>query len=129
MLQRSRPAIACRCEYQHSRAEIGDFMRSFVCALLFVCPLVAQQVTRDIPESNGAFFVDGITYQYAARADCTVVVAAHSVINHKFLGVKVRVYNAGQRSIAVKPEDISVEDAVASRELAAISSTELARKM
>jgi len=111
------------------RAEIGDFMRSFVCALLLVCPLVGQQITRDIPESSGTFFVDGITYQYAARADCTVVVAAHSVINRKFLGVKVRVYNAGQRSISVKPDDIAVEDAIASRELAAVSGAELARRM
>lgn len=104
-------------------------MRSFVCALLFVCPLVGQQVTRDIPESSGTFFVDGITYQYAARTDCTVVVAAHSVINHKFLALKVRVYNAGQRSIAVKPEDIAVEDAIGGRELPAISGAELARRM
>jgi hypothetical protein len=104
-------------------------MRSFLCALLLVCPLVAQQLSRDIPESNGTFFVDGITYQYAARADCTVVVAAHSVINHKFLAVKVRVYNGSQRSISVKPEDIAVADAIGGHELAATSGAELARRM
>jgi hypothetical protein len=104
-------------------------MRSFVCVLLLACPLVGQQVTRDIPERSGTFFVDGITYQYEARADCTVVVATHSVINRKFLGVKVRVYNAGQHSISVKPEDIAVGDAIAGRELAAIPGAELARRM
>ncbi len=104
-------------------------MRSFLCALLIACPLLAQQITRDIPETNGTFFVDGITYQYSARADYTVVVAAHSVINHKFLAVKVRVYNAGQRSISVKPEDIAVADAISSHELAATSGAELARRM
>ncbi len=104
-------------------------MRSWLFAFLLVCPLLAQEITRDPADTKGTFFVDGIVYQYAAGASCTVVVAAHSVINHKFLAVKVRVYNAGQRSISVKPEDIIVEDAIGGRDLTAIPGSELARRM
>jgi hypothetical protein len=104
-------------------------MRSLLCALLLVCPLLGQQITREPAEADGTFFVDGITYQYAVRANCTVVVAAHTVINHKFVALKVRVYNGGQRSLVVKPEDIRVEDAIASRELTAVTGAELARRM
>jgi len=104
-------------------------MRSFLCAFLLVCPLLGQQITREPAETDGSFFVDGITYQYAVRSGRTVVVAAHSVVNHKFVALKVRVYNAGQRSIVVKPDDIRVEDAIAGRELTAITGAELARRM
>ena len=50
-------------------------------------------------------------------------------INHKFVAVKVRVYNSGQQSVTVKPEDVSVEDTLAGRTLATISGSELARRM
>jgi hypothetical protein len=51
------------------------------------------------------------------------------VLNHKFVAVKVRVYNLGQQSVTVKPEEVSVEDTLASQALAPISGTELARRM
>jgi len=104
-------------------------MRSWFCALLIVCPLAAQQITRDASDTGGTFFVDGIVYQYAAASDCTVVVAAHSVVNRKFLAVKIRVYNSGLRSMTVKPGDVVVSDAIGGRELIAIPGSELARKM
>ena len=88
---------------------IGDPMRYLLCALLFGCLLPAQDQTSTSQPSDGArgaFYVDGIVYQYAAGRDFTVVVAAHPVLNHKFVGVKVRVYNRGQHSVTVKPEDI-----------------------
>ncbi len=81
---------------------------------------------QELPE--GTFYVDGIVYQYESATDHTVVAAAHSVINHKFLAVKVRVYNAGQHSVTIKPEDILVED-VAGHAVAAIPGAELARRM
>ncbi len=102
-------------------------MRVFFCVLLLSCPLMAQSVTREA--SNGTFFVDGIAYHYAAGANCTVVSAVHTVLNHKFLAVKIRVYNAGQRSISVRPDDVVVEDAVGGHEMTAISAAELARRM
>ena len=109
-------------------------MRYFFCfcSLLLGSALLAQQEYQTLPDlsnGKGTFYVDGISYQYSAGNDYTVVAAAHSVINHKFLAVKVRVYNASQHSVSVKPEDIQVEDAVADRALAPVSATSLANKM
>ena len=107
-------------------------MRCLLCAF-FLCWSVVTH--GESPESqasradNGSFYVNGIVYQYAARTDYTVVAAAHSVINHKFAALKVRVYNLGQQSVTVKPEDISVEDAVTGQALTPVSGTELARRM
>jgi hypothetical protein len=102
-------------------------MRAFLCALLLAGPLLGQTVTRD--PARGQFFVDGIVYEYAAATNCIVVAAAHSVLNHKFLAVKIRVYNASQHSFTVRPEDILLEDAVGGRPLVATSPAELARRM
>jgi hypothetical protein len=107
-------------------------MRYFFCSLLLGSALLAQQEYQPIPNlsnNKGTFYVDGISYQYTAGNDHTVVVAVHSVINHKFLAVKVRVYNAGQHSLTLKPEDITVEDSVAARTLVPVSATSLANKM
>ena len=107
-------------------------MRYTLCALLLGCSLFAQDQGPSAPKSEGAkgtFYVYGIVYQYAAGTDYTVVAAAHSVINHKFLAVKVRVYNAGQHSVTLKPEDVVVEDAVAGHAAAAASGAELAKRM
>jgi hypothetical protein len=104
-------------------------MRPWLCALLLLCPLAAQQVTGDAADARGTFFIDGIVYQYAESPECTVVVAAHSVANRKFLAVKIRVYNRGTRSATVKPDDVVVSDALDGRQLMAVSGSELARKM
>lgn len=107
-------------------------MRYFFCSLLLGSALFAQQEYQPLPDfsnSQGTFYVDGISYQFAAGKDYTVVAAAHSVINHKFLAVKLRVYNAGQHSVTVKPENVRVEDAVGTRALAPVSATALANKM
>ncbi len=107
------------------------------CAVSSVCFFFAGQslaqgdppVSQASPTDSGSFYVNGIVYQYIAGTDYTVVAAAHSVINHKFVAVKVRVYNVGQQSVTVKPEDVNVEDALAGQPLAAVSGAELARRM
>lgn len=106
-------------------------MRYFLCCLLLTSALFSQQYQNavDSAKSKGSFYVDGIVYQYAAGAQYTVVVAVHSVINHKYAALKVRVYNGGQNSVTVKPEDIQVEDAVADRALAPVAGSELAKRM
>ena len=108
-------------------------MRSLLCAmscaLVLGCSLFAQEATPDAATAKGSFYVDGIVYQFASNANYTVVAAAHSAINHKFVAVKVRVYNTGQRSVTVKPEDISMADAVNSQTIMAISGADLAQKM
>ncbi len=106
-------------------------MRYLSCCLLLASSLCAQQypVASDSAKSKGSFYVDGIVYQFAAGTDYTVVAAVHSVINHKYAAVKVRVYNAGQRSVTVRPEDILLEDAVADHAVTPIAGAELAKRM
>jgi hypothetical protein len=99
-------------------------MRHFLCVLLLCVSAAAQGESPTSPafgSANGSFYVNGIVYRYAAGVDYTVVAAAHSALNRKFVAVKLRVYNLGQQSVTVKPEDVSVEDTVAGRALATIS--------
>jgi hypothetical protein len=107
-------------------------MRYILCSLLLASSLCAQQqyqTASDSAKSKGSFYVDGIIYQYAAGSEYTVVAAVHSVMNHKYAAVKVRVYNTGQHSVTVRPEDILVEDAVAGRAVTPIAGAELAKRM
>jgi hypothetical protein len=106
-------------------------MRCFLAALLLSCCLLAQDQSspQSSPSAEGSFYVDGIVYQYVARPGSIVVAAAHSVLNRKFLAVKVRIYNAGQQSLTVKPEEVVLQDANAGRALATVSGADLARKM
>ena len=107
-------------------------MRYFLCAALF-CSLLGAQDKASLaplsPHDDGTFYVNGVDYHYISGTNYTVVVAAHSVANRKFLGVKVRILNNGQRAVTVRPEEVKVEDAVAGREVPAVSGTELANKM
>ncbi len=107
-------------------------MRCFLWAFLLSCSLAAQDqfpTPQASAAGNGSFYVNGIVYRYVAGTDYTVVAAAHSVLNRKFLAVKVRIYNLGRQSVTVKPEDVRVEDTLASQVLAQLSSAELARRM
>ena len=102
----------------------------FAVLLLSGVPLAQQlQIDSTPADSRGSFYVDGIAYQYITAGNYTVVAAAHSVINRKFAGVKVRVYNMSQHSITVKAEDVLVEDAVAGKGLQPVSGAELANRM
>jgi len=98
-------------------------------ARLFAVAQDQSSSPQNSPLGKGMFYVEGIVYQYVAGTDYTVVAAAHSVLNRKFLAVKVRVYNAGQRSVTVKPEDVVLEDANGGHALAALSGAALAKKM
>ena len=106
-------------------------MRYIFCALFVVASLAAQDVSlQPAPAAtNGAFYVDGIVYEYAAGHDFTVVTAAHSVMNHKFVAVKVRVYNSGQQSVTVKPQDIVLQDAVAGRPVDSVKAEDLVKRV
>jgi len=107
-------------------------MRHFFCVLLLCLSVAAQSESPAAQLSataNGSFYVNGIVYRYIAGADYTVVAAAHSALNHRFVAVKLRVYNQGPQSVTVKPEDVTVEDTLAGRALAMISGLQLAQKM
>jgi hypothetical protein len=106
-------------------------MRSILCAALF-CSLLGAQNKMLAPSSSPEdriFYVNGIDYHFISGTNYTVVVAAHSVANRKFLGVKVRILNNGQHAVTVRPEDVVVADAVAGCDLEGISGMELARRM
>lgn len=107
-------------------------MRYILCAAL-LCAFVAAQQSVVAPAAHlhreGIFFVNGIDYHFASGTKCTVVVAGHSVINRKFLGIKVRIVNVGSESVTVRPEDVGAEDAVANRSLQEVSGSELAKRM
>jgi len=103
-------------------------MRCFLCALLLGCSLLAQDNSSS-PAREGTFYVKGIVYHYLAGTDYTVVAAAHSVLNHKFLAVKVRVYNGGRQSVTVMPDDIVLEDANGGHTVTAVAAADLTRKM
>jgi hypothetical protein len=107
-------------------------MRSILCAALFCGLLGAQDklpVSSSSPPGDGIFYVNGIDYHFISGTNFTVVVAAHSVANRKFLGLKVRILNNGQHAVTVRPEDVVVTDEVAGRDLEGISGVELAKRM
>lgn len=107
-------------------------MRCLLSVILLGCSVAAQSPSS-MPQTsradNGSFYVNGIVYHYVAGTDYTVVAAAHSAINRKFVAVKMRVYNVGRQSVTMKPEEIRVEDAAAGQALAMVPGAELARKM
>ena len=108
-------------------------MRYFLCVLLLCISVIAQTESPATQVSSagrsGSFYVNGTVYRYATGTGCTVVVAAHSALNHKFVAVKVRIYNQGQDSVTVKPEDVRAEDEITGHSLVPISATELAKRM
>lgn len=107
-------------------------MRHFLCVLLLGASLFAQNarlITPAAEHERGSFFLSGFEYRYQVVNNYVVVVAAHSVINHHYLGVKVRVVNLSNHVVTVKPEDVSVEDRLAGHALAMVTGAELARRM
>jgi hypothetical protein len=111
---------------------MGGFMRWILCATLFCGLLGAQDkgaATLPPSHGDGIFYVNGIDYHFISGVNYTVVVAAHSVANRKFLGVKVWILNNGHHSVTVRPQDVTVADEVAGRDLEGVSGTELAKRM
>lgn len=107
-------------------------MRYVLCAALFCGLLGAQDNASGSSSSyqgDGVFYVNGIAYHFLSGSDYTVVVAAHSIANRKFLAVKLRIVNDGQHSVTVRPNDVRVVDAVAEHDLEQIPGAELAKRM
>jgi hypothetical protein len=107
-------------------------MRHIVGVVLLSCSLFAQTgrlITPAAVQNHGSFFVSGFEYKFVAGNDYVVVAAAHSVVNHKYLGVKVRIVNLSNHVITVKPEDISAADLLGGRPLEQVTGADLARRM
>jgi hypothetical protein len=91
-------------------------------------PIAGPDFTRAI-RARGAFYLNGVRHQYLEGQNYTVVAAAVPVLNGKFFGVKVHVFNRAAASINVLPESIAAEDSVGARQLALYSSSEVNDKL
>jgi hypothetical protein len=111
-------------------------MRGLLCALLLWSFAVARD-RSSVPgpdfsratRERGSFYLNGIGHQYMQGVSYTVVAAAIAAMNGKFLGVKVHVYNRGQRSVNMLPESVTVEDSVGGRQLELLSAADIADRM
>lgn len=74
------------------------------------------------------FYINGIAYRYAAVPDFAVVAAATPGLAGKYLGVKVHVFNRSKQSITVRPDQISVIDAVAQRRMQPIPAADVVNR-
>jgi len=71
------------------------------------------------------FYINGIAYRYAAADSYAVVAAATPAVGGRYLGIKVHVFNRSRQSITVRPEDITVVDAIANRRLVPVPAVEI----
>jgi hypothetical protein len=107
-------------------------MRCIGCVFLLTIALFSQELANRPSSSGdpqGTFYLNGLAYEFMASANYTVVVAAAPILRGKYLGVKVRVVNTSGRSIIVRPETLTVQDATAERNLEAIPAGDLANKL
>ncbi len=88
----------------------------------------AQAEARLWEPGSSFFYINGIAYRYAAASSYAVVAAATTGVGGKYLGIKVHVFNRSRQSITVRPEDITVVDAVANRRLAPIPAVEIVNR-
>jgi hypothetical protein len=91
-------------------------------------PVAGPDFTR-AGRARGWFYLNGVGHQYLEGQNFTVVVAAVPVLNGKFFGVKVHVFNRGAASVNVLPESITAEDSVAAKRLVLYSSSEVNDKL
>lgn len=111
-------------------------MRGWLCVLL-VCSCANAQEQNAGPgpdfsrgaRERGAFYLNGVGHQYLKGQDYTVVAAAIPVLNGKYFGVKLHVFNRGTHSVNMLPESVTVEDSVSAKELELFSAAEVADKM
>jgi hypothetical protein len=113
-------------------------MRRLLLALLLCsCAVAAAQEAKPLEgpdftratRPRGTFYLNGVGHQYLAGKHYTVVAAAVPVLNGKFFGVKIRVFNRGTSSVNVLPETITAEDSVGAKQLALYSSAEVNDKL
>jgi hypothetical protein len=111
-------------------------MRRLLIALLLCSCAIAQNSKPDQgpdfsrgARPRGSFYLNGVGHQYLEGKHYTVVAAAIPVLNGKFFGVKVRVFNRGTVSVNVLPEEITAEDSVGAKQLALHSSAEVNDKL
>jgi hypothetical protein len=87
-----------------------------------------QSEARMWDPGSSFFYINGVAYRYAAASSYAVVAAATTGVGGKYLGVKVHVFNRSRQSITVRPEDITVVDAIAKRRLIPIPAVEIVNR-
>jgi hypothetical protein len=78
---------------------------------------------------RGSFYLNGLGYQYIQGTKYTVVASAIPTLNGKYFGVKVHVFNRGNRSVNMIPESVTAEDSVGAKPLGLVSAAEIADRM
>src|SRR5271167_3534543 len=114
----------------------GGFMRRLLIALL-LCSCAIAQDSKPVEgpdfsrgaRPRGSFYLNGIGHQYLEGKNYTVVAAAVPVLNGKFFGVKLHVFNRAKTSVNVLPDSITAEDSVGAKSLALYSSAEVNDKL
>ena len=111
-------------------------MRGWWCVLLLCSLAMAQETGPGVgpdfsraARPRGSFYVNGIAHQFLQGKEATVVVAAIPTLNGKYFGVKLHVFNRGQKSFDVLPESVTVEDSVGASELKLLEATQVADKL
>lgn len=109
--------------------------RLLIALLLCSCALAQDQKSVEGPDFSrgarprGSFYLNGIGHQYLEGKNYTVVAAAVPVLNGKFFGVKLHVFNRAKTSVNVLPDSITAEDSVGAKSLALYSSAEVNDKL
>ena len=111
-------------------------MRRLLIAVL-LCACATAKTTKPIEgpdfsrgsRPRGSFYLNGVGHQYLEGQNYTVVAAAVPVLNGKFFGVKVHVFNRAASSVNVLPESITAEDSVKAKQLELYSSAEVNDKL
>ncbi len=111
-------------------------MRRLLIALL-LCSCAIAQDARPLEgpdfsraaRPRGSFYLNGVGHQYLEGTQYTVVAAAVPVLNNKYFGVKIHVFNRGAKSVNVLPDAITAEDSVGAKQLALYSSAEVNDKL
>jgi len=109
-------------------------MRRLICVLLLCSLAIAQEqwqgpdFTRAARE-HGSFYLNGIGHQYLQGKNYTVVAAAIPTVGGKYFGVKLHVFNRGQKSVNLLPEEVTVADSVGGKLLEPLPATEIADRM
>ncbi len=111
-------------------------MRGVLYALLLCSFVTAQdRVPGPGPDfsrggrERGSFYLNGLGYQYIQGTNYTVVASAIPILNGKYFGVKVHVFNRGQRAVNMLPESVTAEDSVGAKPLELFPAADIADRM
>jgi hypothetical protein len=113
-------------------------MRGCIFVLLLSSLAAGQQPTLGVlsgpnfsraARQRGAFYLNGIGHQYIQGTNYTVVAAGIPILNGKYFGVKLHVFNRGSASVNLLPEAVTVDDSVSAKQLELFSAADVEDRM